>query len=175
MIIYYGTRGKLKKDVSAGIDYCPNCNYFMGWCVGRSLKIWHICYIPIFIKTLKFLFFCGKCSYGVEIERADFFQMKDMYQPFKNRRQQIQFFEKADAMAKTLPPGEQSVQTIVSQLSSEYPICATPKLEAEYRRRLAVLLEKHGLPGQTPAAVSGAPAATATADAPPSPPQMDYL
>lgn len=146
MLIYFGTRGALKKDISTGIDYCPNCGKFTGWYAGRNVKIWHICFIiPLMTKTLNFFHMCGVCQHGQTIERADYFQLKEMHKPFKKRSQQIKFFEKAAKLAETMPPGDMSVQTIVSQLSPEYPICATPRLETEYRRRLGVLLALRGL------------------------------
>lgn len=176
MLLYFGTYGKLKKEVSTGIDYCPTCGKFTGFYVGRSVKRWHICYIPIFTKTLDYFHMCGICEHGSSVSQTDYFTLKEMHKPFSKRKEQIKFFEQAAELAKTMPANDLSVQTIVTQLSAQYPICATPRLEAEYRRRIGMLLQIHGQkdPSSDQAAFPQ-PGAVQVQPEPPKPREMDTI
>ena len=138
--IYWGTRGKLKKDLSTGIDYCPNCRKFTGWFLGRSLKIYHFEYIPLKSKTLSWFHMCGVCEHGKTIDEGQYNVLKQMYLPFCDKKKQIECYERAAALSQTLPPEENSVNILMSNLAQAYPVSATPQLDQEYRRRLRKLL-----------------------------------
>ena len=138
--IYWGTRGKLKKDLSTGIDYCPNCGKYTGWFLGRSLKITHFEYIPLKTTTLAWFHMCGVCEHGKTLDEGQYNVLKQMYMPFSNKKQQIQCYEQAAAIAQTLPPEENSVNILMSRLAQTFPVSATYQLDAEYRRRCRRLL-----------------------------------
>ena len=147
MFIVWGTREKLKKDISTGIDWCPVCKKFTGWYVGRHVKIKHVEYIPLKTDVLEYFMMCGICQHGPVIDQNSYFELKRMHEPFKKRKQQIQCFEKAAKMAESLEPNEVSVNTIMDALAAEYPIRSSQQLEGEYRRRIQALLLTHGIGG----------------------------
>ena len=138
--IYWGTRGKLKKDLSTGIDYCPHCGKFTGWFLGRSLKIYHFEYIPLKSKTIAWFHMCGVCEHGKTLDEGQYNGLKQMYLPFSDKKKQIACYEQAAALAQTLPPEENSVNILMANLAQTYPVAATPQLDQEYRRRLRRLL-----------------------------------
>jgi hypothetical protein len=145
MYFVYGTREKLKKDVKMGLDYCPNCGKFTAWFAGRHRKYWHFDYIPLYIKTLNCFVMCGSCEHGREIDKQELAALKENYQPFKDKKQQIACYQEAEALAKTMMASDAAVDTMMQRLSEKYPIKATPFLEAEYRRRFGVMLQLYGL------------------------------
>ncbi|MCQ2408168.1 MAG: hypothetical protein MJ065_06525 [Oscillospiraceae bacterium] len=147
MFIVWGTREKLKKDISTGIDWCPVCKKFTGWYIGRHVKINHVEYIPLKTQVLEYFMMCGICQHGPIINPDIYSEFKQMFEPFKKRKQQIQCFEKAAKMAETMAPNEISVNTIMDALASEYPIRSSQQLEIEYRRRIQALLLTHGIGG----------------------------
>ena len=138
--IYWGTRGKLKKDLPTGLNYCSNCRRFTAWFIGRNQKVTHFEYIPLSTKTVGYFYMCGKCQCGKELTEPQYHAMKTMYLPFCNKKAQIQCYEKANAMAQTMPKDESSVNAIMTALSAEFPVSATPQLDAEYRRRIRKML-----------------------------------
>lgn len=145
MFFVYGTREKLKKDVPLGMDYCPVCCKYTAHFAGRHRKIWHFDYIPLYMKTLEYVRFCGACEKGILIQKEEFEQRKLDCLPFKDKKQQITCYQEAEALARTMPYSEASVNTMMQQLSAKYPITATPFLESEYRRRFADMLQRFGI------------------------------
>ena len=99
--IYWGTRIKLKKDLPIGIQYCPTCKKFTAWFLGRSRKIWHFNYIPLYAQTQHHFLICGICECGETLTEALYIQMRSEYQSFKDKKQQIACYKKAEALART--------------------------------------------------------------------------
>lgn len=147
MYFCWGTMEKIKHDISAGIDFCPNCQQFTNSSVGRKLKIKHFNYIPLKTTVLDYFVMCRKCSCGKTISQNDYFELKRIHEPFKKKKLQMKCFEKAAQMAENMEATQISVNTIMDTLAAEYPIRTSPQLEGIYRRRVEMLLATHGKGG----------------------------
>lgn len=145
--IYFGTQEKLKKDLMIGIDWCPNCQKFTEMYLGRRVKQKHLDFIPLSSDVLEHYMLCGTCNYGSTILKSSYEELEHMFQPFNKRKEQIKCFEKAAEMAKSMEPGEMSVNAMIDALAAEFPVRATQQLEGEYRRRFRRLLLVHGIGG----------------------------
>lgn len=150
--IYWGTQEKLKKDLMIGVDWCPNCQKFTESYIGRRVKVKHFEYIPLATDVLEHYLLCGTCHYGASITKNHYEEISHMFQPFSKRRDQLKCFQKATTMVANMEPTDFSVNTLMNTLSAEFPVCATPQLDCEYRRRFMKLLLVHGR-GGSPAAL----------------------
>lgn len=147
MYFCWGTMEELKHDMSLGIDYCPNCQMFTNFSLGRRVSVKHFNYIPLKTTVLERFVVCRKCSCGKTITLDDYFELKRIHEPFKKRKLQKKCFEKAAQMAENMPATPMCVDTILEVLAAEYPIRTSPQLEGIYRRRIEMLLATHGKGG----------------------------
>lgn len=172
--IIMGTQEKLKMDLMIGIDWCPNCQKFTETHIGRRVKVKHLNYIPLSSDVLEYFLLCSDCQYGSSLKKDQYDNIAHIFQPFSKRRDQIKCFQKAAEMAANLEPNQVSVHSLMTALSKEFPVSATPQLDGEYRRRFMRLLLVHGK-GGSPAALNQ-PLQTAPLQVPqapqnPNPPQ----
>ncbi|MBR3518071.1 MAG: zinc-ribbon domain-containing protein [Lachnospiraceae bacterium] len=82
MIIYYGTKKKLKPVSDLGEMTCTNCGHRIGATLAKEGGYFHIFFIPVFplLTGYKFIY-CPYCGIMKKLTNAEFKELKEKNPP----------------------------------------------------------------------------------------------
>lgn len=148
MMIIYGWGDVVSKGKAMGIMPCDGCCGLTMHYLARQVFRVHICYIPVFRKTKKYLVICDNCNNGYEITKEAYKNLTAVHKTFCKKKDLLECYQYVDYLTANLINSAENAQWVLDKLKERYPI-EEGIMSNQYRNLIeTVLRNKQNIPVQ---------------------------